>query len=51
MRFMLIQARQRKLQADAEHQEYHAELGQVARLLAYPAPSPRMRPDRVPTSR
>jgi hypothetical protein len=32
MRF-IVQARQRELQPDGEHQEHHAELGQVARLI------------------
>jgi hypothetical protein len=39
------QARQRKLQADREHQEHHAELGEVAGLLAVGHQAERVRSD------
>jgi hypothetical protein len=44
MRF-IVQARQRELEPDAEHQEDHAELGKVARLLGIRHPAGGMRPE------
>jgi hypothetical protein len=40
-----VQPRQREFEADAEHQEHHAELGQVARLLGVRHPARGMRPE------
>jgi hypothetical protein len=40
-----VEARQRELEADAEHQEHHAEFGQVPRLLGIRHPARGVRPE------